>query len=125
MLAALAVAACANRDRLTFPAETDGRGPITFIDTPEVADITVPAGPGTPLSGKTIDPDGVDTVYIVLLGGNESFPAFSVGGRDTARFGVTINTAGLAGDTMFVLVFGTDKLGNRGDTAVRTIAVRR
>lgn len=125
MLAGLALAACTDRERLTFPAETDGHGPITFIDTPDRPEITVPAGPGTPLNGKTIDPDGVDTVYIVLLGGNENFPPFSTGNRDTVHFGVTINTTGLGGDTMFVLVFGTDKQGNRGDTAIRRIAVSR
>jgi hypothetical protein len=36
---------------------------------------------------------------------------------------VSISTSGLAGNTMIVLVFGTDQLGNRGDTAVRRVVV--
>ncbi|HJP55856.1 MAG TPA: hypothetical protein VJ847_02385 [Gemmatimonadales bacterium] len=121
LLAALATA-CTDRERLTFPSEGDQRGPITFIDQPGTGDTTVHAGPQMPLSGKTIDPDGVDSVYIVVLGGNETFHPFAVA-RDTARFGVSISTSGLAGNTMIVLVFGTDQLGNRGDTAVRRVVV--
>ena len=80
------------------------------------------AGPGMPLTGKTIDPDGVDTVYLVVLGGNETFQPFIIR-RDTARFGVHITTSGMAGRTMLVLVYGTDQLGNRGDTAIRRVTV--
>lgn len=122
LLATLAALACTERERLVFPPETDGRGPITFIDQPGIADTTVRAGPSMPLSGKTIDADGVDSLYIVVLGGNENFQPF-VSRRDTVRFGVRINTSGLAGKTMLVLVFGTDQLGNRGDTAVRRVVV--
>ena len=75
-----------------------------------------------PLNGRTIDADGVDTVYIVVFGGNENFEPFTVQ-RDTARFGVQISTIGQAGHTLLVLVFGTDRLGNRGDTAVRRVTV--
>ena len=121
-LGALALAACTDRDRLTFPNEGDHRGPVTFIDLPGVADTTVRAGPMMPLNGRTIDPDGVDTVYVVVLGGNESFQPFAIQ-RDTARFGVRINTSGLAGRSMIILVYGTDQLGNRGDTAVRRVVV--
>jgi hypothetical protein len=122
LLAALATGACSDRDRLTFPSEGDHRGPITFIDLPGVGDTTVRAGPMMPLNGRTIDPDGVDTVYVVVLGGNESFQPFAIQ-RDTARFGLRINTAGLAGRSMIILVYGTDQLGNRGDTAVRRVTV--
>ncbi len=122
-LALLLLAGCTDRGRLLFPPVTDGEGPRTFIDQPNLADTTVRAGPGAAISGKTIDPDGVDSVYVVLIGGNERFQPF-VGGRDTLRFGFTINTGGLAGDTVFVLIFGTDRLGNRGDTAVRRVAIK-
>ena len=121
LLAALTTA-CSDRDRLTFPEEGDHRGPITFIDLPSVGDTTVRAGPQLALNGHMIDPDGVDTVYVVVLGGNETFPPF-VAQQDTAHFGVYVNTGGLSGRTLFVLVFGTDQLGNRGDTAVRRVVV--
>jgi hypothetical protein len=75
-----------------------------------------------PLNGRTIDADGVDTVYLVVVGGNESFQPFAIR-RDTVRFGVHISTTGMAGKTMLVLVYGTDQLGNRGDTAVRRVTV--
>ncbi len=122
LLALLGLVACTDRERLTFPVESDGRGPVTFIDQPGVGDTTVRAGPGMPLSGKTIDTDGVDSLFIVVLNGNEHFQPI-VSRRDTVRFGVTINTSGLAGRTMFVLVYGTDQLGNPGDTAIRTVRV--
>ena len=122
LLLAAGIGACSDRERLTFPSEGDHRGPITFIDQPGTSDTTLRAGPGMPLTGKTIDPDGVDTVYLVVLGGNETFQPFIIR-RDTARFGVHITTSGMAGRTMLVLVYGTDQLGNRGDTAIRRVTV--
>ena len=122
VLAAVAFAACTDRERLTFPPSDTGVGPITFIDQPSGADTTVKAGRALPLSGKTIDPDGVDTLYIVVVGGNQGFQPFVLR-QDTVRFGVTVNTTGLANQTMFILVFGTDQLGNRGDTAIRRVDV--
>lgn len=122
LLLATLTAACSDRDRITFPDEGDHRGPITFIDQPGTGDTTVHAGPEMPLNGHMIDADGVDTVYIEVLGGNETFRPFVVQ-RDTARFGVHVNTGNLVGHTLFVLVFGTDQLGNRGDTAVRRVTV--
>ena len=121
LLAAL-TAACGDRDRLTFPTEGDHRGPITFIDVPGVGDTTVHAGPEMPLNGHVIDADGVDSVYIQVLGGNETFRPFVIQ-RDTAHFGVYVNTGGLTGHTLVIQVFGTDQLGNRGDTAVRRVTV--
>ena len=122
LLLGAVIGACTDRERLIFPPEGDQRGPVTFIDQPGVGDTTVRAGPEMPLNGRTIDADGVDTVYLVVLGGNESFQPFAIQ-RDTVRFGVHISTTGMAGKTMLVLVYGTDQLGNRGDTAVRRVTV--
>jgi hypothetical protein len=122
LLLGVITAACSDRDRITFPNEGDHRGPVTFIDQPGTGDTTVHAGPEMPLSGHMIDADGVDTIYVVVLGGNETFHPFLVQ-RDTAHFGVQVNTGGLVGRTLVVLVFGTDQLGNRGDTAVRRVTV--
>lgn len=122
LLLGAVIGACTDRERLIFPPEGDQHGPVTFIDQPGVGDTTVRAGPGMPLNGRTIDADGVDTVYLVVLGGNESFQPFAIQ-RDTVRFGVHISTTGMAGKTMLVLVYGTDRLGNRGDTAVRRVNV--
>ena len=122
LLLGAVIGGCTDRERLIFPPEGDQRGPVTFIDQPGVGDTTVRAGPEMPLNGRTIDADGVDTVYLVVVGGNESFQPFAIR-RDTVRFGVHISTTGMAGKTMLVLVYGTDQLGNRGDTAVRRVTV--
>lgn len=117
-------AGCSDRDRLTFAPENSGKGPVVFIDQPLKADTTVPPGPQARIAGKAFDPDGVDSLYFVLVGANESIPTF-IGPKDTVRFGFGINTAGLDGKAIILFVFGTDRLGNRGDTATRTIFVKR
>ena len=66
--------------------------------------------------------DGIDTLYFETEGGASGFPPFT-GGEDSVRFGLPLTTSGLAGDTITLRVFGTDRLGNRGDTATRRIAV--
>ena len=123
---ALAATGCSERERPIFapePGASDGVGPDTFIDVPGQFDTTVSAGPGLGISGRTIDPDGVDTLYVEVLGGNEQFQPF-IGESDTVRFSYPISTGGHIGDTLFVLIFGTDELGNRGDTAIRRVIVR-
>jgi len=122
----LVMAGCSERERPIFgpdPGSSNGVGPVTFIDVPGQADTTVTAGPGLGVTGRTIDPDGVDTLYVEVLGGNEQFQPF-IGESDTVRFGYPISTNGHAGDTLFVLIFGTDEFGNRGDTAIRRVIVR-
>jgi hypothetical protein len=119
----LLVSACEERDRLTFPTPGDGVGPVTTIDQPTGSDTTVPAGPEFFVNGRTIDPDGVDTVYF-LVTGNQNFNPFRPNPpTDTVRFGLPITTSGHAGDTILVQVFGVDSEGNRGTTSARQIAV--
>ncbi|MDH4130393.1 MAG: hypothetical protein OEW17_04175 [Gemmatimonadota bacterium] len=119
----LATGSCTERDRLTFPDPgPPGEGPRTTIDRP-TADTTVPAGPGVIVTGYTRDPDGVDTVYFETEGGVSTFPPF-VGQRDSVRFGIPITTSGQSGAIITVRVFGTDRLGNRGDTATRVLTVQ-
>ena len=123
---ALALAGCSERERPVFgpdPDASDGIGPVTFIDVPGQADTIVRAGPGLGVSGRTVDVDGVDTLYVEVLGGNEQFQPF-IGQSDTVRFSYPISTSGHMGDTLFVLIFGTDELGNRGDTAIRRLIIR-
>ncbi|MBA2626633.1 MAG: hypothetical protein H0U85_01330 [Gemmatimonadales bacterium] len=123
LLLAAASPACADRERLTFAPDNNGRGPTVFVDQPLTGDTTVNAGPQARVAGKAFDADGVDTLYFSVIGGNETIPPF-VGPRDTVRFGFGVNTAGLSGRTVFLQIFGTDRLGNRGDTATITILVR-
>jgi hypothetical protein len=118
------VTGCEERDRLTFPNPGDGIGPVTTIDQPNGSDTTVPAGPDFFVNGRTIDPDGVDTVYFLVTGGNQSFQPFRPEPQtDTVRFGLPITTTGHAGDTIRVQVHGVDAQGNQGAASSRRIAV--
>jgi len=122
-------AACDTRDRLTFPNGGGGggggggnTGPVTVIDLPS-GDTTVAPPAAFFVQGTTTDPDGLDTVYFETEGGISSFPPF-VGGGQTVRFGLPLTTSNQSGQTITVRVFGTDRLGMRGDTAVRRITVQ-
>src|SRR2546421_11895255 len=66
--------ACAERDRLTFPSQSDGNGPVILIDQPGGSDTTINAGPIFFVNGRAIDSDGVDTVYFLVAGGSQGFP---------------------------------------------------
>ena len=69
------LAACATRDRPTFPTGGtggDSTGPVTIIDVPG-SDTTVRAGPDFIVTGRTTDADGIDTVYLETEGGVTAF----------------------------------------------------
>jgi hypothetical protein len=116
--------ACATRDRPIFPTgnDPDSIGPSTTIDEP-TQDTTVPAGPGVFVNGRTLDDDGIDTLYVVIEGGVTAFAPIVRPGSPY-RFGLPITTNNLSGHVITVRVFGTDRLGNRGDTATRQITVQ-
>jgi hypothetical protein len=121
----LLVTGCNERDRLTFPTPSDGVGPVTTIDQPNGADTTVVAGSDFFVNGLTIDPDGVDTVYFFVLGGNQNFhPFHPIPASTTVRFGLPLTTIGHAGDTFQVQIYGVDALGNQGGTSTRQINIR-
>lgn len=115
---------CTTRDRPDFGLGNgpDGIGPSTSIDSP-TQDTTVTAGPGVLISGRSLDADGIDTLYAITEGGVTAF-APEVNPGTTFRFGYPISTNGLSGEVITIRIFGTDKLGNRGDTATRTITVQ-
>ncbi len=124
----IAASACDERERLTFPAgpdPSDGAGPLTVIDRPNVFDTTVAAGPEFFVNGQTIDPDGVDTVYFLVIGGSDNIPPFRPNPpSDTVRFGIPITTSGNDGDTITVRIHGVDREGNQGVAASRRIFVQ-
>jgi hypothetical protein len=119
-------AGCDERDRLTFSAPSDGVGPITTIDQPESPDTTI--APGSQLffvNGRTLDPDGVDTVYFLVIGGNQGFPPIiPEPARTTVRFGIPLTTLGHSGETWEVQIYGVDVFGNQGDTSTRLIHIQ-
>jgi hypothetical protein len=113
---------CNERDRLTFPTPSDGVGPVTTIDQPNGADTTVFSGSDFFVNGTTVDPDGVDSVYFFVLGGNQNFSALSPNPtQTTVRFGIPLTTLGHSGETFQVQIYGVDVLGNQGGTSTRQI----
>jgi hypothetical protein len=117
-----ALGSCAKRDRLTFPTSPNGIGPVSSIDRP-AGDTTISAGPDFIVTGRTIDLDGVDTVYFEATGGVTTFAPF-IAASDSVRFGLPFTTAGLSGHTILIRVFGVDRFGNRGDTASRQLVIQ-
>ena len=116
---------CDERDRLTFPPPNDGVGPVTTVDQPNGADTTVSPGATLFVNGRTTDPDGVDTVYFLVTGGNQNFHPFHPNPASTeVRFGIPLTTAGHAGETFVVQIHGVDALGNQGGTSTRSIHIR-
>ncbi|MFL5403116.1 MAG: hypothetical protein ACJ8BF_09910 [Gemmatimonadales bacterium] len=117
-------AGCEERDRLTFPSPDDGIGPITTIEQPNASDTTVDAGPDFLVSGRTVDPDGVTTVYFLVIGGNQPGPYRPSPAADTVWFGLPVSTVGRSGETLTVEIYGVDSQGNEGAHSVRQIVVR-
>ncbi len=117
--------ACGERDRITFPTPSDSVGPVTTIDQPNGPDTTVFGGADLFINGRTVDPDGVDTVYFFVLGGNQNFSPFHpVPQTETVTFGIPITTFGHAGETFTVQIHGVDALGNAGGVSTRQIHIR-
>jgi hypothetical protein len=118
-------AACQERDRLTFPDPGDGIGPVTTIDQPNGSDTTIDAGADFLVSGRTVDPDGVDTVYFLVIGGNQNFNPFRPSPpSDTVRWGLPLSTTGRSGSTITVQIHGVDLQGNQGAPSTRQVIVR-
>jgi hypothetical protein len=127
-LAVVLIGGCAERDRLTFPDDTGGSGngigPVTTIDQPAVFDTVIVEGDQFVLTGHSIDPDGIDTVYFDVDGLNVGFNPLLGEGADTVRFGLPLSTIGFSGATVLVRVHGVDMLGNVGQTVSRQLHIQ-
>jgi hypothetical protein len=116
---------CDDRERITFPTPSDGVGPVTTIEQPAGADTTIFPGGLFSVQGATVDPDGIDTVYFLVNGGGQSFPAFVPNQlQTTVTFSLPLATFGYSGQTFEVQVYGVDNVGNRGGTSSRLIHIR-
>jgi hypothetical protein len=123
--AALLLVACDERERLTFPSNEppgDIVSPITTIDHPAV-DSVITEGDLVVLSGRTIDATGVDTVYFLTRGTNQSFHPFAAGGEDTVTFGLPISTIGLSNANVTIEIYGVDLEGHQGSHAIRRLTI--
>jgi hypothetical protein len=122
------IGGCAERERVTFPTDTgnngDGAGPVTSIDEPGASDTVLVEGDRFVLSGRTVDPDGVDTVYFDVNGLDVSFAPLRGGGADTVSFGLPLSTLGFSGVTVLVRIHGVDMLGNVGQTVSRQLHIQ-
>ncbi len=127
-LAIVLIGGCAERDRLTFPDDTGGSGngigPVTTIDQPAAFDTVIVEGDRFVLTGHSIDPDGIDTVYFDVDGLNVGFNPLLGEGADTVRFGLPLSTIGFSGATVIVRVHGVDMLGNVGQTVSRQLHIQ-
>jgi hypothetical protein len=117
--------ACKDRERLTFDPADEGVGPVTVIDQPISSDTSVSSGSDFFVNGTVADPDGVDTVYFSVSGGSQSYPPYAPDPIETSvRFGVPIETAGRAGESLEIQIYGVDVRGNRGGTSSRQIHIQ-
>jgi hypothetical protein len=114
---------CEERDRLVFAPElVDEEGPISHIDTPS-QDTTLTSGDPFIIGGYTVDPGGVDTLYIEVGGANLSYLPLDGEGRDTLTFSISLPTRGLFGRTITIGVHGVDMIGNVGPTITRRLTI--
>jgi hypothetical protein len=115
---------CEERERLVFETDPDDlTGPASRIDPPST-DTTLTEGDPFVIGARTVDPSGVDTVYIDVEGANLSYLPLDAEGADTLSFALNFPTIGLAGRTVSVAVFGVDVLGNVGPTVTRRITIQ-
>jgi hypothetical protein len=85
----------------------------------------VDAGADFLVEGRTVDLDGVDTVYFLVTGGNQNFHPFRPSPlTDTVRWGLPLSTSGRSGSTITVQVYGVDLPGNQGAPSTRQVIVR-
>jgi hypothetical protein len=124
-MAAVALAACGERERLTFPTSSpdDGVGPVTEVLSPSVDDSTVREGDPFVLSGRASDVDGVDSVYFDIEGLPQGSPPLRAGGADTVYFGVPISTSGHSGAIVAVRIYAVDLLGQQGRPVSRQLRI--
>jgi hypothetical protein len=119
------VAACGERDRLTFPSENpgNGSGPVTEITFPSVPDTVVTAGDPLFIVGRAFDADGVDTIYFAVDGVNQGFAPVIGEGADTVDFALQLSTLNSSGATVLFQAYGVDLLGGVGAPVSRQIRV--
>jgi hypothetical protein len=123
--AAAASLACSDRARITFPSD-DGIGPTTTIIRP-VEDTSATAGAFVLVDGRSVDADGIDSVFFATEGTPEQFPTFIVPAserRDTLNWSIPVSTRLLGGNVISIFVTAADRLGNVGEAAVRRIQVQ-
>lgn len=123
VLLALLVA-CDERERPAFGLDPDDdtTGPTSHIDPPST-DTTLTEGDPFVIGGRTVDPSGVDTVFIEVEGANLSYLPLDAEEEDTLNFAISLPTQGFSGRTITIGVFGVDVIGNVGPTVTRRLTI--
>ena len=115
---------CEERERPTFGLDPEDReGPTSHIDPPST-DTTLTEGDPFVIGARTVDPSGVDTVYIDVEGANLSYLPLDAKGEDTLNFAISLPTRGFLGRTITVGVHGVDVIGNVGPTVTRRFTIQ-
>jgi hypothetical protein len=118
---------CEERDRLIFDSDPDDdNGPTSQISNPST-DTTLTAQDARStftVEARTVDPNGVDTVFIEVTPTTLSYPPIHAGGADTVTFGFTLPLGNLVGQTITVGVFGVDVIGNVGLIVARELTIQ-
>ena len=125
ILAALLLG-CGERERLTFETDPeDTVGPTSHIDPPsQDTTLTVEdALSSFTVGARTVDPSGIDTVFIEVAGADLSYLPLDANGADTLSFAITLPLSRLSGRTITVGVFGVDVIGNIGPTVSRRLTI--
>jgi hypothetical protein len=124
LVISLLLTGCEERDRPTFPLEPGaGVGPVTRIEDPSV-DTMLTAGVTYLVGGRTIDSDGVDSLYYEITGSGQGFLPASGHGEAEVIFGLPIQTVGLASGTVVTIrVRAKDILGHDGEAATRQLTI--
>ena len=118
----LLLLACEERDRLTFPSEPVGVGPVTTIEDPSV-DTVLSAGVVYVVGGRAVDPDGIDSLYFEIGGSGQGFLPAAGHGETEVIFGLPLHTQGLAGAIVAVRVRAKDILGHTGEAVTRRLTI--
>jgi hypothetical protein len=117
---------CDERERLTFETEPEDRvGPTSHIDPPS-SDTTLTVDDALSsftVGARTVDPSGIDTVFIEVVGADLSYLPIDASGADTLSFAITLPLSRLSGRTITVGVFGVDLIGNVGPTVSRRLTI--
>jgi hypothetical protein len=114
---------CRERERLVFgPDEEDREGPTSQINPPST-DTTLAEGETFVVGARTVDPSGVERVFIEVEGANLSYLPLDAEGEDTLNFAISLPTLGLSGRTVSIGVHGVDVIGNVGPTVTRRFTI--
>ncbi len=114
---------CGERERLVFgPDNEDREGPTSQINPPST-DTTLSEGETFVLGARTVDPSGIETVFIEVEGANLSYLPLDAEGEDTLNFAISLPTLNLSGRTVSIGVHGVDVIGNVGPTVTRRLTI--